>query len=491
MGELKFRLPDGFRDAANLRTAFATGLDRIPSPVEIEVVGDFLEVRRAAPESFRLHLPWSVSGAGTPIVSTATLMRRKEPYRLDVELARGKLNEVRNQLADWRQLGLEVPKAMSDALSAASRAFAKAATSQDLPIATVAGSEALRLAFAAAKRLVVGYAHRVLERRRTAGGRLTTTLGCGLVGDPKNQPWGIPFVEAFGMGRITCSWGALAPVEGKLRWEAPDAQIHWCRSHGLSTTAGPLLDLHPGAVPDWLWLWEGDAEEVATQALDFVRQVVGRYRGKVATWHVVARPGSTEVLGLGEEAQIRLAARAVQVARQIDPNATFVVDVDRPWGEWLSSGKFQVGPLHVIDSLARADIGLGGIGLEIAAGYDSPGSPMRDLFDLSRLLDLYSLVGLPLHVSFAFPAAAEPDPLASSQVTPHARPGTIDPLDQKKWGSRAIALAAAKPFVNSITWLAPSDEQPHLYAHSGLCDADGEFRPLLGWLQQFRREYLE
>ncbi len=36
-----------------------------------------------------------------PLVGTATLAERPAPYMLAVELARGKLNDIRNQLSDW------------------------------------------------------------------------------------------------------------------------------------------------------------------------------------------------------------------------------------------------------------------------------------------------------------------------------------------------------------------------------------------------------
>ena len=61
---------------------------------------------RETTESGRLFVPWPIEGHGTPIVGTATLAERPAPYVLAVELARGKLNDVRNQLADWTQMGL-------------------------------------------------------------------------------------------------------------------------------------------------------------------------------------------------------------------------------------------------------------------------------------------------------------------------------------------------------------------------------------------------
>ena len=54
--------------------------------------------------------------------------------------------------------------------------------------------------------------------------------------------------------------------------------------------------------------------------------------------------------------------------------------------------------------------------IEIAPGYSAPGSYMRDLFELSKLLDLYSLLNVPLYVWMAMPSADRPDPSADPRL---------------------------------------------------------------------------
>src|SRR5208282_2411974 len=95
--------------------------------------------------------------------------------------------------------------------------------------------------------------------------------------------------------------------------------------------------------------------------------------------------------------------------RQADPSAQLSIDIDRPWAEWMSSSHFQLGPLHLWDYLLRSDLGISSIGIEIAPGFTSPGSHLRDLFEFSRLLDLYSLLNVPLHLIMAMPSANGPD----------------------------------------------------------------------------------
>ncbi len=113
---------------------------------------------------------------------------------------------------------------------------------------------------------------------------------------------------------------------------------------------------------------------------------------------------------------MRIAARAIQVARQADPSAQVTIGVDRPWAEWMGSSHFQLGPLHLCDYLLRAELGISGIAIEIAPGYSAPGSHIRDLFEFSKLLDLYSLLNVPLHIWIVMPSAAGPDPNAEPGI---------------------------------------------------------------------------
>jgi hypothetical protein len=496
MGVLKFRFtpPDLATRFPELRKVYVTGQDRTPGRMSLEIRPGLLICHRETPESGRLHVPWPIESFGTPVIATATLVERNEPYDLAVELARGRLNDVRNQLADWSLMGLVVPPALERYLSESQKAFARAATSREQPAeAAEAAQHSLVAACHAARLLVDSYTEQVLEKRRENGAKLPTFLSCSLEGEPKRAAWLAPLLDGVNAARIRCNWAKLAPTEGRFRWEEPDGQLAWCRAAKLTPTAGPLLDLRPAALPDWLWLWEGDFEQIQTMAIDLVRQTLSRYRGRIAVWHLVQRPGSGEILGLSEEEQIRLTAKLIQVARQADSNAQLVVDFDRPWAEWMGMGTFQLGPLHLADSLARADLGLAGVGLEIAPGYSPPGSHARDLFDFSRLLDLYALINLPLHVSLVLPSGSGTDAQADPAVQVEASqwPTRPDESAQREWAARWLALAIAKPYVRSVNWSQLTDATPHLYPHGGLFRADQTPKPVLSWLKEFRSENLE
>src|SRR5206468_3095056 len=95
--------------------------------------GEELLVEREGNESVKVHIPWPIDGFGMPLIATGTLQQRERPYLLPVELARGKINQTRNQLADWQQVGLEVPDGVTAKLHEAVTLLTAAACGQDQP----------------------------------------------------------------------------------------------------------------------------------------------------------------------------------------------------------------------------------------------------------------------------------------------------------------------------------------------------------------------
>ena len=266
---------------------------------------------------------------------------------------------------------------------------------------------------------------------------------------------------------------------GERAWEWPSRPGRWS-------------NFRQGALPDWIWLWQGDGETISGLVAEFVRQAVGRYKGKVPLWHLVHRMASGEILGLSEEDQIRIAARAIQVARQTDPSTQLTIGVDRPWAEWMGASHFQLGPLHLCDYLLRADIGLSGVALEIAPGYSAAGqSPPRPLRVFQAAGPLFAFECALARLD-GDPIGAGPDPNADQQVQVQRAQWAVPPdADvQANWGARWMALAVAKPFVRTLSWLAASDGLPHLYPHAGLVRADLTAKPLAAWLRMLRKETL-
>src|SRR5207244_10939733 len=101
MGTMTFLRPADLSPSAvhELERAWVATPDHVPCPTHVQVEFNRLIVEGQEEQSGYLNVPWSIDGAGRLMGTTATLLERSLPYRLLVELARGKVNQLRSQAA--------------------------------------------------------------------------------------------------------------------------------------------------------------------------------------------------------------------------------------------------------------------------------------------------------------------------------------------------------------------------------------------------------
>jgi hypothetical protein len=167
-----------------------------------------------------------------------------------------------------------------------------------------------------------------------------------------------------------------------------------------------------------------------------------------------------------------------------------VVSFDQPWGEYMAEQDEDLAPLHYADALVRADLGVSGFGLEINAGYWPRGSAHRPAFEYGRLIDQWSMLGLPLMLLLSTADSSEPDPLADSAVHAEIAHNADHGDAQQAWAASVAPLMLARSSVLVVLWNQLSDELPHEFPRSGLFDEDGAEKPTLNLLRDLRKTCL-
>ncbi|MBX9580142.1 MAG: endo-1,4-beta-xylanase [Gemmataceae bacterium] len=471
----------------------AGGLDPSPVPTRVRVEPGRLVAARGSGDSGFLQLPWPVGRGGHLTACTATLRERDEPYDLLLELARGKLNQVRNQTAEWREIGLQTPPDYSAELAEVHRLFGVAVLDRPAPHAAAAAAGVLDRSFRLADRLVRLYTGQMFATRLAEGGRLPTDLSARY----SSPPTGVAAAEyrqAFTAARVGLRWRDVEPAESRYNWPAVDAALAAARATGRPVAFGPVIDLAPGTVPDWVAEFDGDLPTLAAFMCDYLETLLGRYKGEVRRWVVCGGFNHADGLGLRDDDRLRLAARLVEAALQLDPDLDVVVGVAQPWGDYLAGDDQSIPPGVFAEDLVRTGLRIAAVEVELRTGSRPRAGLPRDLLDTSRLLDGYARLDLPpVEVLLAHPAAGDPDPAAAA---PRGGPGGAGSPDvqtprwQADWGEASAALALCKPGVRAVTWDHWSDADPHLTPSGGLLDAAGRPRPLLGRLQALRAAYL-
>ena len=474
--------------------AYMAGPDQIPWPCRTRLQNGELIVERNVSDSGKFYVPWPIEGHGQLMLATATLMQRDRPYQLAVELARGKINQVRNQISDWQSIGLVVPSKVENAMHKALEALSLAVTSQhDVARAATLAQKAIVLGHDAAELLVASYTDQALAARHRSGQKLQTLLGANLGQRQLQMPLLAYYLKAFNAAQLPLTWRSIEAAEGSYQWQVADQQLAACQENKLAVCAGPLLQLDKGGTPDWLYLWENDFNSVLSFATDFVEKAVVRYQGKVDVWQCAGRVNVGDGLSLTEEQRLRLAARAIEVAHDIDPRTPLVVRFDQPWAEYMGRTAPDFSPLHFADALIRSGLKLSAVAVEINMGYQPGGSHPRDRLEFSRLLDLWSYLGLPLHVTLTVPGAE----VASAAIRgrpvpmPQTFPGGWSPENQAAWIKQYLPLLLAKPAVQAIFWNQLFDGDSEEFYAGGLFEPSGKPKPALSAITALRRKHFD
>jgi hypothetical protein len=494
MGIISFQVPAGLTaDAARQleRACVAGGPDNMPWPTEVLAEPGQLQVRRAVDESGYLLVPWEAGDAGRLMGSTATLMERPDSYSLPVELARGKINQLRGQTAEWQAGGLQLTESLVGQIKDASLMFGQAVVQASVETAAQKAQAALAQAYRASDVLVRLYREQVFQIRHTRQPELDTGLECCL-GLTSPGSLTAEFARAFNGFSIALSWNDIEPETGTYRWQPHDDLLAWATAQGFPVTAGPLINFASMKLPSWLWLYERDLQSLAGFMCAFVETTVRRYKGQIRRWQLTAASNSTSILSLGEDELLWLTVRLAEAARQVDPGLELIVGVTQPWGEYMALEDRTHSPFIFADTLIRAGLNLLAVDLEVVMGPTPRGSYCRDPMELSRLLDLYALLGVPLRVTMGYPSTTGRDPRADPEQSLQGgywRSG-FTPEIQAQWAETFVGLALCKPFVQSVRWVHAFDGEPHLFPHCGLVDPADRAKPVLQQLRALRETHL-
>ncbi|MGQ0633774.1 MAG: endo-1,4-beta-xylanase [Planctomycetaceae bacterium] len=494
MGVMRFLVhpPELLAAWPEVHRAYFSGVDQSVWPTRIDTEGAIVVCRRQNSDSGRLNVAWPVAGFGRPMLATSSLPERDEPYLLAVELARGKIVQVRNQLAFWHAAGMSIPMEFATLHRDSHRLLAQAVAVQERPdVASALAQQAIVAAFEAAELLSRAYARQRLEMRHRQYPQLPTVLGCSMGDSLFDLDQQAGFLKAFGGAAIPLQWRHIEPIEGEYRWETYDTQVEWALANNLLIRGGPLIDLSPGGLPSWLGQWQHDYWNLQSFVCDFIETAVSRYVGRVRIWEVCARANAGGALAITEENRLTLVAKVLEVARQVDPEGQYLIRIDQPWGEYQARGQHKLSPLHFADALIRAGMELSAINLEIGVGYVPSGSPSRDLLDFSRLIDQWTVLGLPLQVTLAFPSSVEADSHVTTdlEVDPNFWRRPIDEQTQADWIDDYVPILLAKPSVIAVFWNHLSDAQPHRFPHAGLIRSDGTPKSSLGRFTALREAH--
>ncbi len=315
-------------------------------------------------------------------------------------------------------------------------------------------------------------------------------MNCGI----QNQKYRDTPPGKFDYAVVPTSWKVMSPQEGAFQPEGVDYWVETLNRNRMPVIAGPLINLMTEDLPDWLFIWENDFDTIREMAYEHVQRIVQRYRKKVALWNVVGGVATNNAFSLNFEQMIELTRLVVAQVKNLLPTARTLIQISLPFGEYHAKSPSSVAPMLYAEMAAQAGINFDGYALQLELGVPQTGRYMRDLFQVSTLLDRFSSIGRPVFVTaVCAPGRSTPDAgdksegrLDPSQGGRWHRPW--DPQLQADWMEAVYRVALSKPFVESVAWGDLADIQPTVPG-GGLVTDMFQPKPAFERLQQLREKF--
>ncbi len=478
---LRFEAHQG--DSANgldLTGAYVFGPDGIPVRGELGQDGDTIACRKRVAGAVGLALLWDAGRAGSFILPTTRLPDRDRPYNLPLELARARLMRLAQKVEEWGLFDYPDAADLITEFQDNRQPFVDALQSSDSAATATLASKALADGVTLSEKMALFHAGVFLDRRKgsaAAAGRTRFGVQVNLNGISGGHHDRLR--DAFDFLSIPMSWKLVEPQENTYKFPRVDQWVNFAARAQKPVHIGPVVDFDPSNLPEWLYLWEHDYDSLREVIYKHLEQIIQRYSRQAKIWSVVSGLHAWNNFNLSFEQIMELTRMCCQLARRQAPRSQIMIDLVMPWGEYYARNQRTIPPLLYADMAVQSGIKFDALGVQLHMGVPQDGYYVRDLMQISSLLDEFVSLRKPVHITAcAVPSQAVSDPRdawsgeheSTSAGRWHA------PWSQRlqaEWLQAFYRICMSKPYVESICWRDLGDDGPHYLPHGGLC-ADEE-----------------
>ena len=186
-------------------------------------------------------------------------------------------------------------------------------------------------------------------------------------------------------------FSALHPAESTYSWTDADEIVALAQANG-KRIHGHTLNWYK-SLPTWVTNFQGDTQAWENLLKTHIQTVVGRYKGKVASWDVVNEAFEDDgtyrqsiwVQKLGTD----YIARAFEYAHQADPSAILFYN---DYGHEYSATK-RTAILNLVNTLKTRGVPIHGIGMQMHTRYNQTDA------NLTAAITSAAATGLQVHIS--------------------------------------------------------------------------------------------
>lgn len=392
---------------------------------------------------------------------------RSKPYNLNLEIARAKLMQIVNKREDWAFF--DSIKGAEDISRQAQELFIQALQNiHNPPLASELADESLKKAVLLAEKLAVEQSESLFETRGKNRGFGRGCLGCRIDPSRITHPHYVKnLLELFGFVTVPVNWAQIQSRESHYDFSTVDKCIEVLAKRKLAICAGPLLCFSKEYLPKWLLKGRTDFERIRETAYQFILNVVARYSGNVRAWSVVNGLNALNYFGFTFEQVLEMTRAANMAVKAASDRAVRIIEISDPWGEYYAMTPHAIPPLVYLDMVVQSGINFDAFGLQMRFGKNQSGMHIRDMMQISAILDCFAAVGKPLYITGVEVPSRNKHGLHSGAVAGiwHEE---WDQKRQGQWLEQFYKIAFSKPFVDTVTYSTLAHTNDSSIANSSL-----------------------
>ena len=454
------------------------GVDDHPVGGSVRALSGELVVDTAHTGALALCVPWDAGPMGHLMLQTCLLEQRNAPYRLSLELARQRIKFVIAKAEEWQVWDHPGAADALQQLDRARRQFTEAITSTDPAASDAAARRSIATAIDAGERLAIAHGQILIHRRFGSKPASSAVLGMRvLASDPPQRC--APLLGAdVDVVFVPLDWAQIEPTRGTYDFSEAVAWLDWAVSAGKRTVLGPIIDLGPGRLPAWLDGRRGDHGALREAVWGLAEEAARQLSTHVGLWSLARGLHSAGVHGLTVSQINDLVRRAAVAVRGVRRNAPTLLEVTEPFSDGPLEPEDPVGPWRWMASLINEGIHIDVLHVHLEVGEAGSGRSVRDLLQLSALLDRL----LPLQKK-VFAELGAPSSSGGKGAGMWRTPWS--PEVQASWATRALTIAMSKPHVELVAWHSLRDVPGEVAF--GAADQSLSPKPVMSRLATFRR----
>lgn len=385
------------------------------------------------------------------------------PLNLNVALAQSRLYRVRSALSMWEQEGFSFSDAIIQRLEKSQAYLNKAMETEHLLEQLKYANLSLSESLWAGEEAVFSQAQQRISQQNS---RPDFLFGCNFFRHPEaGTTYDRYFQELFNFATVPFYWSSFEPEPGKKKFAEVDVKINWLNDHQIIPKGHPLVWFHPAGIPEWIE--DKSYEEIKQLTQNRIREIISYYGNKIPFYDIINEPHAlswANALNYSLDQFIELTQMTADTVGKINPNITRIINNCALWGENIPYHKPpQHSPYEYLKACISRNIPFEVIGLQLYY-------PDQDMFEINRLLERFSQLGKPIHIT---------ELGVSSDTKTDENSYLKEPLGlwrqpwnqtiQADWIEEFYTLCYSKPYIKAISWWDLADGG-NFWPHGGLLD---------------------